>query len=102
MKTFHATAGFLAVLLACASAATAKSPKATEVKFKCQAGKTMKVVFGSNTATVIYDQKKPIAMPLALAADGFHYASGKYDLRGKGNRVTWSVRGKKPVDCRAR
>ncbi len=62
----------------------------------------MKVVFGSNTATVIYNKGKPVALPQSLSADGFLYASSKYSLRGKGDRVTWAVRGKKPAECRSR
>ena len=100
MLPFRALTGFLAILLVSAPPAMAK--KATEVKFKCHGGKSMKVVFGSNTATVIYEKGKPVALRQSLAADGFLYASSKYSLRGKGDRVTWTRSGKKPVDCRAR
>lgn len=102
MPTFRALLGFFLILLLPASAATAKHSKATEVKFKCHGGKTMKVVFGSKTATVIYEKGKPVALPQSLAADGFLYKDAKYSLRGKGDRVTWSARGKRPIDCRAR
>ena len=100
MQIFRALAAFSAILLIPALPATAK--KASEVKFKCHGGKTMKVVFGSKTATVIYEKGKPVALPQSLAADGFLYASSKYSLRGKGDRVTWNVRGKKPVNCHTR
>ena len=87
-------------LLLFAPPVAAKHSKAIEAKFKCHGGKTMKVVFGSKTATVIYNKGKPVALPQSLAADGYLYSTAKYSLRGRGNRATWTVRGKRPVDCR--
>ena len=102
MRILSTSVAFLAIVSLSAPAVIAKSSKATEAKFRCENGKTMKVVFGSNTATVIYNKGKPVALQQSLAGDGFAYATSKYNLRGKGNRVTWAVRGKKPVECRGR
>lgn len=102
MKRLRAAAAILAILSLSAPVIAKKQPSATEAKFKCSNGKSMKVVFGSRTATVIYDKGKPIALPQSISGDGYLYENSKHNLRGVGDRVTWMVRGKSPVSCRAR
>ena len=42
---------------------------------------------------------KPVSLKQAMTADGFLYAKGKYSLRGRGNKATWTAGRAKPLKC---
>ena len=101
MKLFRAVMGSLAVLVLSTPAVASSHSTKTIVKFSCHGGKPLKAVFAGKEATVTYDKTTRV-LPQSRTADGFLYSTSKYSLRGKGDRVTWTVRGKKPVNCRTR
>ena len=81
------------------ASADAKSIKA---KYYCNKGKSLKVVFQNNKATVTTNSGKTIKLRQSLAADGFSYSNGRYNLRGRSNWATWTTGHGKPLNCTAR
>ena len=101
MKTAYlslAVAGFAIAALVPAAAADA-SRKPIKAKYHCNKGETLRVVFQGGTATVTPKGGKAVTLRQAMAADGFFYAKGKYSLRGRGNKATWTVGRAKPLKC---
>lgn len=93
-----AVAGFAAAALVPAGAADA-AKKPIKAKYYCAKGETLRVVFQGGTATVTPKGGKAVTLRQAMAADGFYYAKGKYSLRGRGNKATWTVGYNKPLKC---
>lgn len=88
--------------LVAASAAHAVAAKPTRAKYFCNKGQSLKVVFLKSKAIVTPKGSKTITLPQGMAADGFLYTKGKYSLRGRGNRATWTSGWGKPLTCKAR
>ena len=91
-----AVAGFALSALVPLGAADAKPIKA---KYYCSKGQSLKVVFHANKAVVTPKGGEPITLRQAMTADGFLYAKGKYSLRGRGNKATWTAGKAKPLKC---
>ena len=93
-----AVAGFSLVALVPVGAADA-AKKPIKAKYHCNKGQTLRVVFQGNTATVTPKGGKAVTLKQAMAADGFLYSKGKYSLRGRGNKATWTAGYNKPLNC---
>lgn len=93
-----AAAAFAAAALVPAGAADA-AKKPIKAKYYCDKGETLRVVFQGNVATVTPKSGKAVTLRQGMAADGFYYAKGKYSLRGRGNKATWTVGRAKPLKC---
>ena len=93
-----AVAGFaLGALVPIGAADAAKKP--IKAKYYCNKGQSLKVVFQGDWATVTPKGGKPVSLKQAMTADGFLYAKGKYSLRGRGNKATWTAGRAKPLNC---
>ena len=93
-----AVAGFaLSALVPAGAADAAKKP--IKAKYYCNKGQSLKVVFQGSTATVTPKGGKAVTLRQAMAADGFLYAKGKYSLRGRGSKATWTAGRNKPLKC---
>ena len=80
-----------------ASAATGQ----TSVVYGCEGRFNLHVTFDSDagTATVSASHLGTLTMQAVPSGDGFHYKSGKYQLRGRGNQASWHVGMSKPLPC---
>ena len=85
--------------LSLSGAAGASSTKSITAKYSCSKGKWLKVTFKGNKAIVTPKGRDKVTLYQGMSADGFFYSKGKYSLRGKGNKATWTVRGSKPLSC---
>jgi membrane-bound inhibitor of C-type lysozyme len=93
-----AVAGFaLGALVPAGAADAAKKP--IKAKYHCNKGQSLKVVFHGNTAVVTPKGGKTVTLTQARTADGFLYAKGKYSLRGRGDKATWTAGHNKPLKC---
>lgn len=97
-----AVASFSLCGLVAASAATAASAKPIKAKYYCNKGQSLKVVFQGSKAIVTPKGGKTVTLRQGMSADGFFYAKGKYSLRGRGDRATWTSGWGKPLSCTAR
>jgi membrane-bound inhibitor of C-type lysozyme len=87
--------------LLAAGCETAPPPSpARNVHFACDNGSSLDVVFEGSRATVTPAGGEPLALPQAMAADGFLYATPQHSLRGKGDEVTWTVGKMVPTSCK--
>lgn len=84
-----------AVLAGCSS----MSQGVRQVQFACDDNSEITVEFGVETATVRREDGKAFVLPQEMAASGFWYSSGRYDLRGKGDEVTWTDDTRRPRLC---
>jgi membrane-bound inhibitor of C-type lysozyme len=93
-----AVAGFaLSGLVPVGAADAAKKP--IKAKYYCNKGQSLKVVFQGSWATVTPKGGKTVTLTQARTADGFLYAKGKYSLRGRGSKATWTAGHAKPLKC---
>ena len=92
-----AAAVALSALAPTAAADAAKKP--IKAKYYCNKGQTLRVVFQGKTATVTPRGGKAVTLKQGMAADGFYYSKGKYSLRGRGNKATWTAGYAKPLKC---
>jgi membrane-bound inhibitor of C-type lysozyme len=90
--------GVCAVLFAAPRAGHAEE---TSVTYACEGKIKLHVTFDSdaNTATVSASNLGPLTMEAVQTGDGFHYKSGKYQLRGRGNQAAWQVGMNEPFPC---
>ncbi len=94
----------LALLGACAVLSVA--PRAghaeeTSVTYACEGKIKLHVTFDSDadTATVSASDLGPLTMEAVPTGSGFHYKSGKYQLRGHGSQAAWQVGMNEPFPC---
>ena len=73
------------ILAACSS--WTAGPKV--VHFTCDDNSEITVEFGVDAATVRREDGKAFVLPQRMSGSGFWYSSGRNELRGKGNEVTW-------------
>ena len=97
MKLFTIAAAAAVALLA-----SGPAQASTKAKFICKGGSTLGVAFKGNKARVSVPGAEQITLTQALSADGFLYTKGKYSLRGKGDKVTWTAGNAKPLSCKTR
>jgi membrane-bound inhibitor of C-type lysozyme len=76
--------------------------KPIKAKYYCNKGQSLKVVFQDSKATVTTSSGKTIKLRQSLAADGFSYSKGRYNLRGRSDWATWTTGKGKPLNCTAR
>mgnify|MGYP005985317231 CR=1 FL=1 len=76
------------------------------VKYTCSRNTKLSVNFttmsnesGNKIAIINGFGKHAIILPNKAAASGFLYANGKYTLRGKGDKATWTVGRMAPFQC---
>lgn len=86
------------ILTACSS--LTQPPKV--IHFICDNNSEISVEFGVDTALVTREDGKGFVLPQRISGSGFWYSSGRYDLRGKGNEVTWTDDTKPPRLCTAK
>lgn len=83
------------LLAACSST----NQDSRRVQFICDDNSEITVDFDIASATVRRADGKGFVLPQEIAASGFWYRSGRYELRGKGNDVTWSEDARRPRQC---
>lgn len=73
----------------------------TTATYSCEGKIRLTVTFDSdaNTATVQSSDLGPLTMQAVPTGDGFHYKSGEYSLRGRGNEAAWQVGMNDPFPC---
>lgn len=102
-----AVVAFVCVCSACLRAIPAQAaPTGSQrVAFACPGGLTLAVEFATmdpQAPAVVHPPSGPaIALPAQPSGDGFRYADGSHELRGRGRDVTWTVGSTPPLTCRA-
>lgn len=86
-----------ATATACALAAPPK-----QVRFRCDDGSALRVLFVPGAAKVTPTGDRTFRLPQQRSGSGFRYATPRQELRGKGNEVTWTVGRRAPVQCTVR
>lgn len=78
------------------------TPQATArtVRFICEKGPPLTVIFEEDEATVTPEGGVPVTLPQAPTGSGFLYMTPQNSLRGKGNEVTWTVGRMVPIQCK--
>jgi membrane-bound inhibitor of C-type lysozyme len=94
-----AVLSLIAATLAASGAHAASKP--IKAMYDCEGGSTLKVVFKGGKATVTPEGSKSVVLKQSLAADGFSYTKGKYNLRGRGDDATWTT-ARHALQCHAR
>ena len=95
-KTFHAGLALAATAL---FLLPTKS-RAADIKYACEDGTALTVAFSDAQAEVTIPDGTKIALPQQQAASGFWYSNGRYELRGKGEELRFSIGRMAPVTCR--
>ena len=87
--------------VACLAPAQPGHAGQTSVVYGCEGRFKLHVTFDSDagTATVSASHLGTLTMQAVPSGDGFHYKSGKYQLRGRGNQASWHVGMSKPLPC---
>lgn len=88
----------VAITTACASPDVDRSPTAA---YRCDNGVRFTVRFDPQSALVQWTDSRRVTIAQQRAASGMWYATNGYELRGKGNEVTWSEPGAVPTQCKA-
>ncbi len=90
ISTRFALTGSLAalVLSGCASSVDA----VPTAEFICDDGSRFHATFVDQTALVVMPNGLTITLPEKVSASGFWYADARYEMRGKGNKITWTTR----------
>lgn len=93
---------FPAVLALAATAAIVLpgQSRAADIKYACEDGTALTVVFSETTAEVTIPDGSKISLPQQQAASGFWYSNGRYELRGKGEELQFAIGRMAPVTCR--
>jgi membrane-bound inhibitor of C-type lysozyme len=95
---FAATALTLA---GCASSPAGREPSDQRtVRFVCEAGETITVVFTDGRARLTDPQGRTFELAQRPAASGVWYEGARHVLRGKGQEITWSFARMAPRTCR--
>lgn len=71
-------------------------------EFHCQDGTILSIHFHDQQATVVTPDGTVITLPQQPSASGFWYSTGRHELRGKGNEITWTIGRRVPVTCQLR
>lgn len=93
----------IAVTSAClfgASCATTPPETSRTVRFACDGGPPITVIFEGNSATVTPEGGEPVTLPQAPSGSGFLYMTPQHSLRGKGDEVTWTIGRMVPMQCK--
>jgi membrane-bound inhibitor of C-type lysozyme len=73
------------------------------VTFACPAGQTLRVEFATSdpqAPAIIHSPAGPaVTLPSLPSGDGFRYGDADYELRGKGNQVTWTEGRNPAITC---
>jgi membrane-bound inhibitor of C-type lysozyme len=91
----------LAIAALSVTALAPADAKPIKAKYYCNKGQSLKVVFQGSKATVTPKGGKTVTLYQSLAADGFSYSKGRYNLRGKSDWATWTTGRGKPLNCTA-
>lgn len=93
---------YLAVLALAAAAAVVLpgQSRAADIKYACEDGTALTVLFSEAKAEVTIPDGSKISLPQQQAASGFWYSNGRYELRGKGEEVQFAIGRMAPVTCR--
>lgn len=93
---------FFAVLALAATAAVVLpgETRAADIKYACDDGTALTVVFSEAKAEVTIPDGSKISLPQQQAASGFWYSDGRYELRGKGEELQFAIGRMAPVTCR--
>lgn len=81
--------------------ATPPPDAARTVRFSCDNGPPLMVVFEGSSARVTPEGGETIALPQTPSGSGFEYATPRHSLRGKGDEVIWTVGRMAPIRCKA-
>lgn len=85
----------------------ASKEKTKNIKYTCNQGTILSVNFTSRSdnegtlAIINGVGKQAIILSNKAVASGFLYSNGKYTLRGKGERATWTIGRMTPFQCSA-
>lgn len=88
-------------LSAAAPAATAAPARAITAVYACDDGSTLRARFAGSSARVTLPgrARRQVDLPQQRSGSGFIYATPRYELRGKGDDVTWTVGRRAPLRC---
>jgi len=92
-------------LTACVATENTPTPSTKIVKYQCLNSKSLIVSFipsnnnDNGMAVINHGDKKSITLPNQVVASGFLYTNGKYTLRGKDQKVTWTIGKMMPIPC---
>jgi membrane-bound inhibitor of C-type lysozyme len=70
------------------------------VRYGCDDGSMLTVVFAGDTARLFTNGGSPILLDRQPATSGFRYDAGTHSIRGKGRLMTFVVGRRVPIQCR--
>lgn len=74
--------------------------RAADIKYACDGGTLLTVSFSESSAELTLPDGVKVSLPQQQAASGFWYSNGRYELRGKGEEMQFSIGRMAPVLCR--
>lgn len=90
---------FTLLLAASGLCLAAAGARATAVQYRCEVGSFLSVEYTDGSAEVRLADGTELSLPEQPAASGFWYASGRHELRGKGDEVRFSIGRRTPIAC---
>ncbi len=86
---------------ACVAGPTAANAETTSVDYDCKGRMRLHVTFDSDssTATVEAADVEQRILQGGPDGDGFLYSSGKFTLRGSGDKASWQVGKLREIPC---
>lgn len=70
------------------------------VRYGCDDGSMLTVVFAGDTARLFADGGSPILLDRQPVASGFRYDAGTHSIRGRGRSMTYVIGRRAPIQCR--
>ncbi|QLF70187.1 MliC family protein [Peteryoungia desertarenae] len=83
------------------TALAADSTGSRPVLFSCDNGITLSVLFAKDHADVTLADGTVVSLPQQIAASGYWYSNGRYELRGKGDEAKFAIGRMAPSTCKA-
>jgi membrane-bound inhibitor of C-type lysozyme len=81
--------------------AAAEPAQGRTVAFTCENHAKLTVGFGDGTATLVDPHGRAFRLRQQISGSGIAYEGDGQRLRGKGEEMTWTPAGQKPVACSA-
>ena len=88
----------VSLLVAC----TTSPPPIAPYVYACEDGSVLTVRFVPDAAYVTAVGGQELYLPQFASGSGFWYGTAQYELRGKGDEVTWTVARRVPTSCSVR
>jgi membrane-bound inhibitor of C-type lysozyme len=84
-----------------AACTTTPVSTARTVRYVCDRGPSLTVIFEKEKAAVTPDGGETVTLPQAPTGSGFLYMTPQHSLRGKGDEASWTVGRMVPIQCKA-